>query len=119
MACSQGAQASLLVDAATPFDGSSERYDFIYETMQAKRRIVGTKSIVGQRAQLVERTRKGAYSTGGRLAMYTSPADLDNWLPRILGAAASGDTFALPRLCPSSRCCSTRLAAQCNTIPVM
>jgi len=101
MVCTQGAQARLIVDAALPFDDNSEAYDFLYETMQAKKRIVGTRSIVGSRKQLVERTRSGTYATGGRLSMYMNPADLDAWLPRILGAAAAGDTFATAETVPS------------------
>ena len=93
MACTQGSQAKFLVDTDATFDGSSERYDFIYETMQKKGRIVGARSITGSRKQLTERTRVGAYATEGRIAMYMNPADLDLWLPRILGTAESTDVF--------------------------
>lgn len=95
MACSQGSQSKLLVDVDTTFDGSSERYEFLYETMQKQGRIIGARGITGTRSQAVERTRLGSYVTGGRLAMQANAGDLDNWLPRILGANESTDTFAL------------------------
>jgi hypothetical protein len=101
MGCSQGAHSKLLVDSALPFDASSEIYDFLYEDLQKKGRIVGARGITGSRSQVIERTRLGTYLTSGRIASYTSPYDLDNWLPRILGASPSGDTFALEEALPA------------------
>lgn len=93
MGCSQGALSKLLIDSATPFDGSSERYDFLYEDVIKRGRIIGARSITGTRSAYTYNTREGQYVIGGRLATYTSPGDLDLWLPRILGANESTDVF--------------------------
>ena len=101
MTCSQGSQAKLLVDVDTTFDASSERYQFLYETMKKSVRIVGARGITGTRSQSVERTRLGSYQVGGRLSMEANSGDLDKWLPRILGAAESTDSFALAESLPT------------------
>src|SRR5688572_9315496 len=104
MACAQGSLSALYVEPGASthtFDSSSERYEFLYETLQKRPRIVGGNGIRGTRAQSVERTRLGAYPVGGRIAMNVSPADLDLWLPRILGATESSDTFATAESLPS------------------
>ena len=100
MGCSQGAHSQLLIDAATPFDGSSERYDFLYEDVIKRGRIVGARAISGTRSAFTGNTREGHYVVGGRLATYTSPADLDKWLPRALGAAEAADEFDMAESLP-------------------
>jgi hypothetical protein len=97
MACSQGALAKLLVEpgAAThTFDASSEIYDFLFEDIRKHGRLVGGRGIAGTRAQFANRMVEGSYFVGGTLATYTCAADLDLWLPRILGAdEVATDTF--------------------------
>lgn len=93
MGCAQGSQSKLLVDDVTPFDGSSERYDFLYEDVIKRGRIIGARSITGTRSAYAGNTREGQYVVGGRLATYTCQDDLDEWLPRILGANESTDVF--------------------------
>jgi hypothetical protein len=102
--CAQGALSRLYVEPdASPhtFDTSSETYEFLYETMQKRGRIVGGNAIRGTRSAASERTRAGAYPVGGRIAMNVDPLSLDLWLPRILGAAESSNTFALAESLPS------------------
>jgi len=102
--CAQGAQAALYVEpGASPhtFDTSSERYEFLYESLQKRGRIVGGTGIRGTRSPHSARTRAGHYTVGGRVAMNVDPAGLDAWLPRILGAAESSDSFALAESLPS------------------
>ena len=104
MGCSQGAQAKLLVEpgaSAHTFDASSEVYDFRYESIQKKGRIVGGKSIFGSRSNYISPTRQGQAEVGGNLATYTSAADLDLWLPRVLGAAESTETFDIADTLPA------------------
>lgn len=101
MGCAAGAQSKLLVSTSTTFNASSERYAFIYETIQKQGRIVGPRGITGTRSQPAERTKLGQYKVGGRLAMDTSPLDLDKWLPRILGAAEDDDVFAVAETLPA------------------
>lgn len=104
MGCAQGSRSALYVEpgsAPHTFDSSSERYEFLYETLQKHPRIVGGNGIRGTRDQSVERTRFGSYPVGGRIAMNVSPADLDLWLPRILGAAENNDVFDIAESLPS------------------
>jgi hypothetical protein len=101
--CAQGALSRLYVEpGAAPhtFDGSSETYEFLYETMQKRGRIVGGKGIRGTRSSASERTRTGAYEVGGRIAMNVDTLALDLWLPRILGATESANSFALDEALP-------------------
>lgn len=100
----QGSQARFCVKAgAAPHDFSSgaEPYDPLYESLQKRGRILGGNTLRGTREQAQERTRLGAYPVGGSFAFNPSPADFVNWLPRMLGAAASGTTFALSDTLPS------------------
>jgi hypothetical protein len=104
MPCAQGALSSFFVEpGAAPhtFDTSSERYEFLYETVQKRQRIVGGQGIRGTREESQESTRLGSYTVGGRIAMHVNPAMLDLWLPRILGAAEMSDAFALAESLPS------------------
>lgn len=100
----QGSQIRFCMEpGAAPhtFDSSSEPYDPLYENVQKIGRIVGGKTMRGTRSQSVERTRYGHYQVGGPIAFNISPRDLDNWLPRMLGANESSDTFALADTLPS------------------
>lgn len=104
MSCAQGSQARLWVEpgaSAHTFDENSERYEFLYETMSEQTSIIGGEGIRGTRSQHFNTTRQGPKVVGGRLAMNISKAALDLWLPRILGAAESADTFNLDESLPS------------------
>lgn len=101
--CAQGALARFLVEPGQSpytFDASSEIYDFHSESLAKHGRIVGARGITGSRSQLIGLTRLGSYAVGGRISMPTNPYDLDNWLPRILGGTATGDTFPLAESLP-------------------
>lgn len=74
---------------------SGEIYEFLSEDLQATRQVLDTGGIRGTRSMPKERTRLGVKAIQGTIVMHPSPADLDAWLPRILGTAASGTTFAL------------------------
>lgn len=98
MACAQGAQARLAVEpAASPhtFDSSSEQYEFLYENLRKHGRQISANGIRGTRSAKSERVATGAYEVRGKIAMNISPLDLDLWLPRILGANESANSFAL------------------------
>jgi len=100
---SQGAQAQLCVEpGASPhtFDGSSEPYPFVSEGLARADTLLDTNGIRGTRSHASERVRSGVYTVGGTILLHPSPADLDLWLPRILGAAESTDTFDLAETLP-------------------
>jgi hypothetical protein len=83
------------------FDVNSESYEFLYESVQKRQKIVGGQGIRGTREESQESTRLGAYTVGGRIAMNVNPLMLDLWLPRILGTAENADSFALAESLPS------------------
>jgi hypothetical protein len=95
---STGAQSRLYIEpgaAAHTFDSSSETYEFIRESLAKRGTIVDTNGIRGTRSHHEMKTRFGTYEVGGEIVMNPDPAMLDLWLPRILGANESTDTFAL------------------------
>lgn len=104
MADSQGAQSALYIEplaAPHTFDTSSERYSFTADSIQRIDTIVDSEGMQGTRSHASERTRAGTYTVGGSVTIEPSPADLDLWLPRILGGAESTDTFPLAETLPA------------------
>jgi hypothetical protein len=100
---SQGAQSRWAVEpGAAPhtFDASSEQYEFLSESIAKQGTILDTNAIRGTRSHHASVTRLGTYTVGGAVTFHPSPAALDIWLPRILGAAESTDTFALAETLP-------------------
>jgi hypothetical protein len=98
---SMGYKAQLAADAAGTAVGSfTEPYEVVRESLRKSGRILDTAGIRGTRSHTSERTRAGTYDVGGSLVMHATPAMLDKWLPRILGAAESADTFALAETLP-------------------
>lgn len=96
---SQGAQGSVYVEpgaSAHTFDTSSERWEFKSESIKKKLTILNAGGIRGTRSNPKEATAAGPYEVGGNLSLNNvSPYLLDFWLPRILGANESTDTFAV------------------------
>lgn len=104
MTCSQGALSAILVEPGSSphtFDADSEALYFLHEDLAKRGRIIGARGIAGTRSNFAARTREGPYEVSGRLATYTTPADLDRWLPRILGGAQDGTSFPLAETLPS------------------
>lgn len=103
-AASQGAQSKMCIEpgsASHTFDTSSEPLEFLSETLQKKGVILDTNGIRGTRSHRVESTKAGSYEVGGSIRFHPSPLNLDLWLPRILGAAESTDSFALAETLPN------------------
>jgi hypothetical protein len=107
---SMGHQAQLALDAVTPFDSSSEPYEFVSEKLRKQGQILDTSGIRGTRSHASERTREGTYEVSGSITLHASPAMLDNLLPRILGAAESTDTFDLAETIPEFQVMVDRVA---------
>lgn len=102
--CAQGAFARLYVKSgSSPYtwDGTSETYEFLAESMQKRGTLVNTNGIRGTRSAASERTRLGPYTIGGGILFNPDPAMLDNWLPRILGAAEVANVFGLAEGLPA------------------
>jgi len=101
---SQGAQATMCAEpGGSPhtFDGSSEAIEFRHERVRKHGRLVIPHDIRGTRSRPKERVRTGAYKVIGPFSVNPSPLFLANWLPRILGAAAVGNTFSLAETLPA------------------
>lgn len=95
---SQGYAATVCAEpGASPhtFDVSSEPYEFNSFTVRRQDNILDTDGIRGTRSHHSINTRLGTYTVGGGVQWKPTVADLVLWLPRILGATASGTTFAL------------------------
>ena len=92
------------------FDSGSEPFEFLAENLAKHGPLFNPDGIRGTRSACFNRTRKGPYTVRGQIRMNPSPYDLAIWLPRILGAAASGTTFALAETLPSFGCLFDRVA---------
>jgi hypothetical protein len=88
-------------DSPHTFDASSEIYDFNGETLQKRGTIMHVDTIRGTRSASKERSRPGPYFIAGALSMPVDVAAMDAWLPRILGATESTDSFALAETLPA------------------
>lgn len=76
-------------------------YDFVSESMGKRGSIIEHNGLRGTRSRHGGRTRQGIYRIGGTIVMEPSPEELATLLPWILGAVASGTTFALAETIPS------------------
>lgn len=96
-----GFEAGLLMDSAAPIDGSSESYAFASCNLVPDITINTDQSVRGTRYRRAERNHIDNIAIDGQIVFdRPSPAELDNLLPRILGAAESTDTFAMAETIP-------------------
>jgi hypothetical protein len=73
------------------FNASSERYDFLYETMTKKQRRVGNRTIKGDLSDWEERSVEGSSLCSGVVAFNASPAWFSKWIPRVIGTETNGN----------------------------
>jgi Phage tail tube protein len=97
---SSGVFAKLAMDPSSITSGS-EAYDFNNESLAQHVPLVIADGIAGTRSRLSSRVRQGVFEVGGSITLEPTPVELDHLLPRILGAAGSGTTFALAETLPS------------------
>mgnify|MGYP000156199823 CR=1 FL=1 len=91
---SMGHQSQLAIaDDGTAIGSFTIAYEFQSESLRKTGEIINPNGIRGTRQQPQERTRFGPYAVGGDIVMHPSPADLDNLLPYIQGAAEIIDVF--------------------------
>lgn len=91
---------TLSTDPDPTFDSNSERYPFLYETIKAKRPVRPSRMIYGTRSRWASRAVKRSYIPRGAIGLQPGPAELDAWLPRILGTPQSTNVFALSEAAP-------------------
>lgn len=110
---SQGAQARFCTEpgsAPHTFDSGSEPFEFLAENLMKNETHFNPNGIRGTRSPCYNRTRSGPYTVGGQIRMNVTPYDLSIWLPRIMGANASGNTYALAETIPAFGCLFDRVA---------
>jgi len=83
------------------FDASSERIDVYGSTVRKKPTIVHANTIIGTRSKKSERSRLGPSFITGRISMPIDVANMDLWLPRILGGTESADSFPVAETLPA------------------
>ena len=95
-----GSAAALAVDDSAvtqlaDFDSGSFRYEFVSESLARRQSHVESFGIRGTRSRAADRVRIARERITGQIVLYPTPVELDQWLPRILGAAEASDVFAL------------------------
>jgi hypothetical protein len=91
----QGAQAKFAVQNGSTLNSSGTEIDLLHENVRQIIRTKHTDGIRGTRSLHTNRQRTVAQFVTGSFAFNPAPTDLDVILELILGASASGDTFAL------------------------
>lgn len=93
-----GALARIYIEPGSPnytWDSNSETIEFLRESLTKNGTIIDSNAQRGTRSHHSAATRPGTYEVGGSIVTNPNPAMLDLWLPRILGAAESNDSFVL------------------------
>lgn len=75
------------------FDSLSQRFDVVSTTVKKQGEILDSPSLLGSRTRREDRTRAGIVTVGGQIVLNPTIRQLDFFLPYILGAAESTDTF--------------------------
>ena len=87
-----GYVGQLGISASNPVDA---RYDFLSENLALSEEFIDTGGIRGTRSHVVERVRAGIRRVAGTITMQPTAVEWAALLPWILGANASGTTYAL------------------------
>jgi len=85
----QGSQATLAMDAALPFDASSEPFEFVSSTLKMQQSHVRSEGIRGTRQRRSERVRISQEAVSGNIVMNPSVTELDLLWTRILGGTVA------------------------------
>lgn len=87
--------------AGTAFDSSAFRVDLVNDSLQKKGAVIQGRGLTGTRDPLTSRTRGGLIRVEGSLEFDASPRLFDYFLPYVLGAVESTDTFAIAENLPA------------------
>jgi hypothetical protein len=82
------------------FNGSSERTEFVYESLGSERKLQTSGRLTGTRSTYIGASRNKSYLVKGAIALQPGPAQLGLWLPRIFGGAPSGSNYPLAETLP-------------------
>jgi hypothetical protein len=75
------------------FSGSSQRFEVVSSTVKKQGEVLDAAGLLGARTRREDRTRYGLNRVAGQIVLEPSPRMFDFFLPYILGAAESTDTF--------------------------
>lgn len=75
--------------------GGGTRFEVVSSSVKKQGEVLESMGVLGTRTKREDRTRAGLIRVGGQLSFDISPRMLDFFLPFILGAAESTDTFAV------------------------
>jgi hypothetical protein len=75
------------------FDSNSRRFEVVSSTVRAQKEVLDAAGVLGSRTRREDRSRYGLTRIGGQLVFEPSPNIFDFFLPKILGATESTDTF--------------------------
>lgn len=79
--------------AGGAFDATCSRFDVVSTSVKKQGEILDSPSLLGSRTRREDRTRAGIVNVGGQIVFNPTIRQLDYFLPYILGAAESTDTF--------------------------
>ena len=96
-----GFSARMCFQTALPIDTGATPVAFLDENLALKGELIRSQGTYGTRSYHKERTRTGKQVVAGTINAEVTPALLVFILPRILGADASGTTFALAEALPA------------------
>lgn len=94
----QGYEARILIEPGPSphtFDADSEIYELDSESLRMTTTIASTNGLRGRRSHFWHSRRIARKAVGGRLRLPMTPRLLENFLPRILGKAPTGDVFSV------------------------
>lgn len=77
------------------FSGTSQRFEVVSSSIGKRGEVLDGMGLLGTRTRREDRTRAGIIRVDGSLVVEPSPRIWDFFLPFILGAAESTDTFAV------------------------
>lgn len=89
MVCNVGSKAKLCIhdaDPATfPDDTNSKLYEIQSETLTGRQPLIDLSGLSGTRERRAAAVADGPKETGGDVALFLSPIDMEDWAPRIIG----------------------------------
>lgn len=96
--------------AITDFDASSKQGEFLTESMKMQQEHYWNEGMRGSRSRFKQKVRIARESVGGQITLNPTFVELDQWLPRILGAAEVANSFALAATVPEFHLLFDRIA---------
>jgi len=107
---SQGSQAQVAVDDATPFDASSIPIEIVSESLQMIQTHVGPDGIRGTRSRIAEGRRIASEFITGSLNLVPGLTEIDWFIEKILGGTTAAGVTAVAETIPAFQVMIDRVA---------